>query len=73
MIMTREFFSFIGSATPAELFVRRDRLYEARRDLKKIKGASAYLAEVNGAIRAIDEELGGRAGVSAPRDSRPGR
>ena len=73
MIMTREFFSFVQSATPAELYVRRDRLYEARRDLKKVKGASAYLAEVNGAIRAIDEELSARAGVSAPRESRSGR
>jgi len=62
----------VCSATPAELFVRKDELYEARRELKRLK-ASAFISEVNGAIRAIDEELAARAEVSAPRDSRPGR
>jgi hypothetical protein len=72
MILTREFFAFVESATPAELYVRRDCLYEARRELKRLN-ASAYLAEVNGAIRTIDEELGARTEVSAPGASRRGR
>ena len=71
MIMTREFFRFVETATPAELFVRRDRLYEARRELKRLR-ARSYLAEVNGAIRVIDEELSARAEVSALRDPRRG-
>lgn len=67
MNQTSDFFYFVQAATPAQLFERRDRLYEARRGLKK-RAKSAYLAEVNGAIRAIDEAL-----VSAPRESRRGR
>ena len=66
------FFSFVRSSTPTELCVRRDRPYEARRELKSPKGSS-HLAVVNGVIRAIDEEPLVRAEVRARTDSRRGR
>ena len=60
-IITKDFFTFLETASQGELFAFRDKLYEARRKI----GDPDYRREIRLAIRRADEELVARAELAA--------
>lgn len=60
-IITKDFFTFLETASVGEMFAFRDKLYEARRKIRD----QDYRREIQVAIRRVDEELVARAELAA--------